>query len=564
MNVLGIDFTSRPSRSKPITCARCHLEGDRLVVSGLDRLESLDAFSAVLRSAGPWIAGMDFPFGQPRRLLQNLGWAQSWAEYVTYVSSLSRDEFRTVLEDYKRDRPEGDREHLRLVDHLSGAKSPMKLYGVPVALMFYEGAQRLLASSCSIVPVRPTADERIVVESYPALVAHAFVGRESYKPADSGDAQTAARVVRERIVRGVACSLRSSYGLELALNDDIARICIADAQGDSLDAVLAGIQAAWAWKRRDVGYGVPCDCDPAEGWIVDPLTQPSVNSSITRVRPVFQQLFAKDPTGRSWLRQILTLTPNNTVSQRLLGSPGTLLPGLIERRAFRDRIQGDILLERAFESSVPPSGAFLQFLFKNPELLVWPVRAGQPVTFAPATQSRREALVGRAGTIAQRNAHDAAKRSLEKEGVANSSRKWWAFEGFTEVDCLLETETVVLLIEGKRTEGLSESTDWYHGRNQLHRNLEAARDLAQGREFGVLVIGEDPPRAVALGDPAKGLRHLSEKERRDLMTRYFGYLTWRQVCEATGLDYRSLPLNVTRLGRLPKTARSHSLASADA
>ena len=35
--------------------------------------------------------------------------------------------------------------------------------------------------------------------------------------------------------------------------------------------------------------------------IVDPVTQPSVNSSITRVRPVFRQLLGKDPTYRRLL-----------------------------------------------------------------------------------------------------------------------------------------------------------------------------------------------------------------------------------------------------------------------
>ena len=30
MKVYGIDFTSTPKRSKPITCLECRLEGDRL------------------------------------------------------------------------------------------------------------------------------------------------------------------------------------------------------------------------------------------------------------------------------------------------------------------------------------------------------------------------------------------------------------------------------------------------------------------------------------------------------------------------------------------------------
>ena len=130
MKIFGIDFTSVPSDKKPITCACCRLHDDRLVVEGLSRLTSLNEFSAFLESPGPWIAGIDFPFGQPRRLLDNLDWPRAWPEYVAYVARLSRPQFRQVLEDYKRGRPQGDREHRRAVDHLTGAQSPQTLYGV--------------------------------------------------------------------------------------------------------------------------------------------------------------------------------------------------------------------------------------------------------------------------------------------------------------------------------------------------------------------------------------------------------------------------------------------------
>jgi hypothetical protein len=137
-------------------------------------------------------------------------------------------------------------------------------------------------------------------------------------------------------------------------------------------------------------------------------------------------------------------------------------------------------------------------------------------------------------------------RALDRNGPERSARQWWAFEGSTEVDCCLETDKIVLVIEGKRTEHLSESTAWYSGRNQLHRNLEAARDLAAGREFGVFVIGEGEIPETALGKPEAGLPHLSAADRAELMTHYLGCLTWRQVCDATGVDYESLPRNIAR------------------
>jgi hypothetical protein len=39
-----------------------------------------------------------------------------------------------------------------------------------------------------------------------------------------------------------------------------------DGSGDTLDAVICAVQAAWAAART--GYGLPQDVPHAEGWIV--------------------------------------------------------------------------------------------------------------------------------------------------------------------------------------------------------------------------------------------------------------------------------------------------------
>ena len=39
---------------------------------------------------------------------------------------------------------------------------------------------------------------------------------------------------------------------------------------DALDSLLCAVQAAWAHTRRDEDWGVPPECDPNEGWILDP------------------------------------------------------------------------------------------------------------------------------------------------------------------------------------------------------------------------------------------------------------------------------------------------------
>lgn len=103
-----------------------------------------------MATLGPWIAGIDFPFGQARRFIEGIGWPLSRSEYVHCTGQFGRAGFRAALEGYKKDRIAGDKEHRRATDEAAGSISPQKLYGVPVGLMFFEGARRLLASGVTI------------------------------------------------------------------------------------------------------------------------------------------------------------------------------------------------------------------------------------------------------------------------------------------------------------------------------------------------------------------------------------------------------------------------------
>ncbi|MGB0713014.1 MAG: DUF429 domain-containing protein, partial [Gammaproteobacteria bacterium] len=82
MLILGVDMTSAPSRRKPIAVCRARLKAGELWVESFDELRDFAAFEALLAAPSPWVAGMDFPFGQSRRLLRNLGWNGEWSDYV--------------------------------------------------------------------------------------------------------------------------------------------------------------------------------------------------------------------------------------------------------------------------------------------------------------------------------------------------------------------------------------------------------------------------------------------------------------------------------------------------
>jgi hypothetical protein len=266
------------------------------------------------------------------------------------------------------------------------------------------------------------------------------------------------------------------------------------------------------------------------------------NSSITRVRPVFSALLDRDPAGRTWLGPLLRATPNpRFVAAGLTEAPGEIRPHLLERRPYRDKVLGPIQLLRCFEYPVPPPRRFIEWLLSNPGELHWPTdRQGRRKRFGATTQKLRERLVD-GGSASRAQTRELGTAELAKYGAARSRRCWWAFEGFTEVDCVLETDRLVMFIEGKRTEALSPSTEWFPARNQLVRNLEALADFAGERTAGVLLVTEEPGPELSPDQVAASTPHLDETERANLLKRYLGQTTWRTLCTALGLSYEALP-----------------------
>ncbi|MGQ9888245.1 MAG: DUF429 domain-containing protein [Aggregatilineales bacterium] len=270
MRIYGVDFTSAPSSRKRIVCAEAYLDGATLMVNGFASLSSWHAFEAALATPGPWVAGMDFPFGQPRRLIENLGWPLAWEGYIGEVARLTKAEFAALLNAYRVSRPVGDRHHLRATDRAAGAVSPMMLVGVPVAKMFYEGAPRLLRAGVSVLPSFPLQSDRVAVEAYPALFARR-VCAESYKN-DSPRKQTPQQAHSRKTIIHALCdkAVTHPYGVRVALAQGVAELAADDPTGDHLDALICALQAAWSWLQREQNWGFPVDTDKLEGWIADP------------------------------------------------------------------------------------------------------------------------------------------------------------------------------------------------------------------------------------------------------------------------------------------------------
>lgn len=270
LRVFGVDFTSRPTRQKPITVAECQLSGDRLSVRTLRMLHSFDEFERLLTSSGPWIAAIDMPFAQPHALIEALGWPRDWKDCVSHIARLGKGAFEQALNDYRDSQPYGRKEHLRRTDRLAKSRSPMKLHFQPVGKMFFEGAPRLLRSKANILPCAPNTVDRTVVEAYPALVADFLGQTRSYK--HDKKPRPDHRETRRRIVDALPTEIcRRRYGVSVSLDAACARDLVDDPKADLLDAVLCAVQGAWASRQPD--FGIPRDCEN-EGWIVDPALGP--------------------------------------------------------------------------------------------------------------------------------------------------------------------------------------------------------------------------------------------------------------------------------------------------
>jgi hypothetical protein len=271
VRIYGLDFTSAPSRRKPLIALRCALEGETLHVEDSEEMTDFAGFERFLHEPGPWVCGMDFPFGQPESLVSALGWPEGWEGYVGEVARLDKEEFEGAIRAEMAQRPAGSKYRYRLADLRSRSSSAMRLFRVPVGKMFYQGAPRLLASGVSVEPCRPNGDTRVAVEAYPAVVVRRFLGRAGYKSDDRRKQTVANRDARERLVAGLeSVTLSEAYGFIVAMDVSWKEEFVRDPAADALDSLLCAVQAAWAYTKKDESYGVPPECDPDEGWIVDP------------------------------------------------------------------------------------------------------------------------------------------------------------------------------------------------------------------------------------------------------------------------------------------------------
>lgn len=253
-----------------------------------------------------------------------------------------------------------------------------------------------------------------------------------------------------------------------------------------------------------------------------------LDSSRTRVFPVFERLMKRDPSGASWLPKVLALPDRFDGTTSKVPEPGPLVD-----HAWHPQ-----------EKRLRPPKALLRWLIENPA-------ATPPAGFGTKSESAR---VKRAELASRDKARVAEALGLLE--LSDSDRAWHIFEGPTSVDAYLETAGAAILIEGKRTErGPTTHTTWMPVRHQMLRNIDSVWDDRGNRAVGGFFIVEGEESNPAEVPPAwrqfardtispaaleGSLPHRSISEQAGIAAAFFGVTTWQALCHATGIPWGAI------------------------
>jgi hypothetical protein len=259
-NLIGCDFSSSPSKRKPIVLALGQARLGRVQLQALQTFDTLAAFRDWLAQPADWVGGFDLPFGLPRELVETLGWPTDWAACMDHYCALERAQIREQFAAFCNARPAGGKFAHRAADQPAGSSPSMKWVNPPVAYMLHAGVPLLRQAGVHLPCLCAGDARRVALEAYPGLLAFELIGRRSYKNSEEADRLIARKDIVEALEQG-----RTRLGLRLKLTHAQRDALVDDASGDRLDAALCLVQAAWA--QQQPAYGLPAQLDAVEGWI---------------------------------------------------------------------------------------------------------------------------------------------------------------------------------------------------------------------------------------------------------------------------------------------------------
>ena len=186
---------------------------------------------------------------------------------MQHYAPLSREAISSIFKAFCDARPTGAKFAHRVTDTPAGSSPSMKWVNPPVAYMLHAGVSRLIDAGCLFPGLHPGNANKVALEAYPGLLAREILGQRSYKSDDKAKQTPERLIARKDLITALEFG-QTRLGIRLKLTHAQRDLLVEDAKGDSLDAVLCLLQAAWATGQGAPHYGLPQDIDPLEGWIV--------------------------------------------------------------------------------------------------------------------------------------------------------------------------------------------------------------------------------------------------------------------------------------------------------
>jgi len=259
--VFGVDFSGARAagRTTWVACTRLRQRRSRPLrlewiksleeLSGTaDRDEALRHLVDMVRASSSALWAIDAPFGLPVEILDE---GLSWRALLRFVEAWSADGYDLGLWALARAKAShGVMPIRRETDHL--AKAPFDPYHYRIIYQTFHAMRDVAAPlsrvrETAVLPFQyrrlPTA-ARVVVETCPSSTLKRLgLPHQNYKQPSGGRISALRRRTRAAILRGLVPHV------EIAMAD--RRRIARDHGGDALDAAIAAVGAALAWRQLD-------------------------------------------------------------------------------------------------------------------------------------------------------------------------------------------------------------------------------------------------------------------------------------------------------------------------
>ena len=256
---------------------------------------------------------------------------------------------------------------------------------------------------------------------------------------------------------------------------------------------------------------------------------PDAAATPSPIQTLFNDLIDRRPFGDPWMAslwQAAARTRPGTASKQP-ASLGTLLED--EAPSERAARQGKV-----FDRALAPSSAFLRWRLEHPDEMTVDDRETFGAKSDDVRAWRQRLFSDSVDEVSA--AKSEGLRQLTSRLAQRGRNKWWLFEGFARVDACFVSDTTVLVVERWRDSLTTSSSRWYPDRVQLWRDVEAVREFAASRKYGVILAVDDEAQGAAALEAAAAsmsasFPHLVFEEQEKLERHLLGFVTMAALAE---------------------------------